>query len=317
MAQLPREFARNDLLAEVLRMRPAEIERFAQEHNTDPAVLRFALAHPERIAKLMEEDRREPPQTATHSATAAVPDDEDEEAGVSSEETGPPSVALPYDTLFVDAFSRPGRGTDDGELAGPGPIPDPEGRRMRIREEIASAEAAEPRLDERFRRVPRKVWEKKEGAVRGFLQAEYRGQCQVCRAAFQRRDGEPYFEGLYLVSRTQARWLDRPGNVLCLCPTCCAKFLYGSVEADDVLDQVGGLKVNGGGEPVLQIKLCGESVPLCFTERHLLNLQELLSPRNQQIVGAASDEAPGVTRAPAMSEIAQRTGGLVQHRPPS
>jgi hypothetical protein len=53
-----------------------------------------------------------------------------------------------------------------------------------------------------------------------------------------KRDGSPYFEGVYLVSHTNAAWIDRLGNVLCLCPTCTAKFLYGEVHAPDVLEQI-------------------------------------------------------------------------------
>lgn len=40
-------------------------------------------------------------------------------------------------------------------------------------------------------------------------------------ATFPKRDGQPYFEGIYLVSRTSARWLDQPANVLCLRDVCC------------------------------------------------------------------------------------------------
>ena len=108
---------------------------------------------------------------------------------------------------------------------------------------------------------------------------QYDGQCQICGDTFQKRDGEPYFEGLYLVSRTQAQWIDRPGNVLCLCATCCAKFQYGSVEADDILEEVKAFctrNEGGNGNPTLHMRLCGEDVKVSFTERHLLDLQGLL-----------------------------------------
>jgi len=85
---------------------------------------------------------------------------------------------------------------------------------------------------------------------------------------------------LYLVSRTGARWIDRPGNVLCLCATCCAKFQHGPVEADDMLSQIErfkALRESGAGSPSLRIRLCEQETTIRFTERHLIDLQEMLN----------------------------------------
>jgi hypothetical protein len=123
------------------------------------------------------------------------------------------------------------------------------------------------------------VWDEKNSQTRDFLEAEYNGCCQICQDTFYKRDGKPYFEGLYLVSYTRAEWIDRPGNVLCLCATCAAKFQYGSVEADDVLEQLQAFqtqKEGGNAVLTLRIRLCGEDAYIRFTERHVVNLQELL-----------------------------------------
>ena len=116
--------------------------------------------------------------------------------------------------------------------------------------------------------------------ARNFLKGQYGGKCQICNYSFTKRDGEPYFEGVYLVSRTKVAWIDRPGNVLCLCANCSTKFMYGSVEADNILEQINGFKcVNEGGTEntaIIKLKLCDEDVELIFTERHIVDLQEIL-----------------------------------------
>jgi hypothetical protein len=81
--------------------------------------------------------------------------------------------------------------------------------------------------------LSRKVWEAKDPAVGGYLQQTYGGRCQICQATFARRDGKPFFEARYIVSRVARRWLDTPGNSLCLCPTCLAKTLHGTPPRPD------------------------------------------------------------------------------------
>ncbi len=49
-------------------------------------------------------------------------------------------------------------------------------------------------------------------------------------------------------------------NVLCLYANCCTKFEYGSVEADDILEQI-------------------KSVELKFSERHIIDLQGILKSK--------------------------------------
>ena len=69
------------------------------------------------------------------------------------------------------------------------------------------------------------------------------------------------------------------GNVLCLCATCCAKFQHGEVQAEDILEQVQGFKAlrEGGDErAVLRVRLCGKDEGVKISERHMIDLQEML-----------------------------------------
>jgi predicted restriction endonuclease len=129
-------------------------------------------------------------------------------------------------------------------------------RRQKTREEIDAARGREPNVNERFSRVPRKIWEAKNSSVREFLKQQYQGRCQICQETFSQRDGQPYFEGVYLVSRTRARWVDRYGNVLCLCANCSAKFLHGELIATSLLQQIDAfrpLEEGGTAEPAFTL----------------------------------------------------------------
>src|SRR5262249_36775090 len=104
-----------------------------------------------------------------------------------------------------------------------------------------------------------RVWEAKDNATRILLEEQYQGHCQICGEWFPKRDGAPYFEGVYIVSYTRARWIDRPGNVLCLCATCCAKFQHGAVEAEQLVDQVLAWRAargNGAAPALFFLNLC-------------------------------------------------------------
>lgn len=192
----------------------------------------------------------------------------------------PDSSDIDYSKEFKKAFARGQARGEEVELPGGGAVGDPKRYQQRVGEDLQSAKEREPSRQERFRRVPRKVWEAKDGEMRAFLREEYGGRCQICSETFHRRDGEPYFEGVYVVSRTGARWLDGVGNVLCLCANCTAKFEHGSVEADDVVERVTNLRPATDGRDgnlSFALRLCGDEANLRFTERHLLRLQALLT----------------------------------------
>jgi hypothetical protein len=210
---------------------------------------------------------------------------EDEQAA--SDATIPAGAAadatreLDYGTELEGVFQRPGA-TDSvvgGERDGPTPVPRPSHRRERTFAEIESDRSHEPMREERVFEVLRQEWECPDPVIRQQLIEEYQGRCQICKAGFPKRNGEPFFISKYLVSRTKARTIDRLGNVLCLCPTCAAKFQHGAVEMQDPLTQILRLRTRaegGKGDLALSFLLCGQECHILFSDRHLIDLQELL-----------------------------------------
>jgi hypothetical protein len=175
-------------------------------------------------------------------------------------------------------------------------VPNPEPRRERTATEIAEAIATEPTRGERYHHALTTRWEAKSDHVRTFLEEQYNGRCQICDTTFKKRDDRPYFEGVYLVSHTEKRWIDREGNVLCLCANCCAKFQHGSVEPSDVVEQLLALRLSreGGSDALsVRIRLCGEEVRIRFKERHLLDLQEMLRASAANASVATDDQVTG------------------------
>jgi len=226
-------------------------------------LLRYLADNPDALADLTREARR---ATTTPAET-----------------TDHHTAALDFTTKLQNAFTKPAdgahQGDDDDSLRGAGQVADPAMRRERIAAAITDTRAVEPPPKDRFRFLPRKVWDGKNTSIRQFLLEQYAGRCQICAATFPKRDGDPYFEVVYLVSHTNAAWIDRPGDVLCLCPTCTAKFLHGEVQATDVLDQVRSwrARTEGGDRAVLQMTLCGHLQTINYTEKHLLDLQTLVT----------------------------------------
>ena len=175
--------------------------------------------------------------------------------------------------------------TDHGHMPPPSHIPYPTKRREETGKKIEEDIDNEPSSWTRFKRIPVKKWERKNNDVKTFLREQYGGKCQICEYTFIKKNGEPYFEGLYLVSRTKAAWIDRSGNVLCLCANCCAKLEHGQVEADNILERINEFKCTnegGDGNAIINLKLCNEDVKLKFSERHMLDLQELIKADTQR-----------------------------------
>jgi hypothetical protein len=187
--------------------------------------------------------------------------------------SSPEVPSIDYITALKEVFSRPGK-TQLNEASKSSPVANPEGRLEKIKDRIRIEIKKEPSVIERFKKVESNNWEGKNKEIGTFLKETYNGKCQICFETFTKRDGAPYFEGVYLVSYTKARWLDQPGNVLCLCATCCAKFKHGSVEpGDDIEGQINSLQLTGGK---LYIKLCGQDTYITFLEKHLIALKGLL-----------------------------------------
>ena len=264
---LPKTFVRDEKLADQLGMKKNVVAKLAEEAGISQTSLdrarRFEEAPPEiqqRIDLLLREEKKKKiSQQEGHS----------------------------YNEVLSNAFSAPGKeGANDNGGDG-GFSPDPSRRREKTSEDIAAAIKNKSDPGERSYFSVRKNWESKNDQVRADFVEWYGGRCQICERTFTRRNGEPYFEGLYLVSRTTADWIDRVGNVLCLCAQHSAMFQFGPKEADDIIRQVMQLKARaegGDGCPAIRMKLCGEPIEIKFAEKHLIDLQEMI--RTAQESGA-------------------------------
>ncbi|MCM0673217.1 hypothetical protein NCC78_00510 [Micromonospora phytophila] len=261
---LPDDFESSQALADVLGMVSSAIVQVSAELNVPVETLRFVADNPDVIAELNQwRQRREHKDQDGGEATAGT--------GLSPEA---------YAAAVEDAFDKPAEHgeSEDGRLAAGERVVAPAVRRQRTRDDIREGLADEPTPQDRFRVIGRKVWDGKDPAVRQFLLEQYAGRCQVCTATFPKRDGVPYFEVIHLVSHTAAAWIGRPGNTLCLCPTCASKFLYGEVRSEELLSQIQQWRtsVEGGLGNSLRVELCGEPVTIGYTEKHLLDLQEMI-----------------------------------------
>lgn len=275
---LPLIFRRDQALAKILGMIQPLVEQASRELNVPAHVLR-ALSEDSALVEMIEK------RLAGGGNTGDVDPGQESQA-----EDGVPQPGehadLDYSAELLAAFDRAGqrqREDSDNDYAGlsGGQVGNPECRRKGVGGEIEADRQSEPAPQVRFWRVPRKTWEAKNDAVRQFLLEQYGGRCQICGYTFCKRDGRtPYFEGLYLVARRHARWIDRPGNVISLCATCCAKFQHGSVEAaPDIVTQIKQWRAReegGSGASILSLRLCEADVELRFTEKHLIDLQGIV-----------------------------------------
>jgi hypothetical protein len=192
-----------------------------------------------------------------------------------------------YHEALAGVFARPRRHATETGAATGGSSPDPSRRREKTGAEIAEAIAEEPSPEARiFFGVCRK-WRGKNDSVRTALLAWYAGKCQICGETFTQRNGEPYFEGVYLVPYTRAEWLDRVGNVVCVCARHSAMLQFGPIEAAaPILDQILAMKTaEEGGAPeqsCLRLTLCAQQVNMRYEEKHFIDLQEMIRASQQR-----------------------------------
>jgi hypothetical protein len=266
---LPEGFYRDEELAQKLGMREVTVRAFALDHGVDEHALNLAI-------EWIKSDPDSFKNLASKTLEKTIVDSRSE--GFSFVET------------LQETFEKPQEGFDEsGENnydTSPQPVQNPERRKEKIREEILIALLSESENNQQFRRIPSIVWEKKDNRVRSFLLNQYNGHCQICDKTFPKRNGVSYFEGLYLVSRILSQWVDRYGNVLCLCPTCCAKFQHGKVITEKVIDQILQYKMKkdgGSGFPGIIVELCGETVEIKFTESHMMDLQEIIKVSKEAV----------------------------------
>ncbi|SCG72852.1 Histidine kinase-, DNA gyrase B-, and HSP90-like ATPase [Micromonospora echinaurantiaca] len=270
---LPDDFEPSQALADALGMISSAIVQASAELNVSVEALRFLRENPDAAAELDQLRRRHEQK-------------EQDRRGIGADARLTPDE---YAGALHDAFDRPAVHAEaEISFVSDGRVTAPAIRRQRTRDDINEDLADEPTPRDRFRVIGRRVWDGKDPAVRQFLLEQYAGHCQICGATFPKRDWTPYFEVIHLVSHTAAAWTDRPGNTLCLCPTCASKLLHGQVESDDLLAQIQQWRTSaeGGGGSGLRIELCGSPVVVSYTEKHLLDLQEMVRADEATAAGA-------------------------------
>lgn len=274
LSQLPLSFRQDAEVGRVLDMGTAAVAQFGRESGIDSSLLKRVVAKlkddPDAASRFLAET----PLLRDGGRSGSVPGSANEEGEGDGEED------LNYREALLARFGRSGSSNAPSPAPSLRNVADPAFRRARLAESLKHARSEALVEPARFRRVPIKVWEGKDRLVRATLAEWYGGRCQACSFTFTKRDGQPYFEGLYLVPSSRASWIDRTGNVLSLCANCCAKLEHGAVVVNDLLGQVTSYRAKregGTGEFCLRITICGEGSQIRFDERHIMELQALVS----------------------------------------
>ena len=138
----------------------------------------------------------------------------------------------------------------------------------------------EPSAEARRKETERSLLEPPNEAVRASLFEWYQGSCQICDERWPKKDGYPYFTAAYIVERQFKRWLDEPGNALCLCAKHFAQWkLAAKHSTTEIMGQISKLKLNnegGDGDLSIHLSLAGHKISIRFCERHALALRKLI-----------------------------------------
>lgn len=227
-------------------------------------------------------DNQEPATTLTNNFINK-PTSDQQEKQTQTDDSSPKPETEPAKINLKDeveqAFNKPGETELKERFSDDGDVKNPERRREKSYGEHHERLQNEPSADERRKKTIRIILEGPDEQVREYLSQRYGGKCQICDKTFPERDGNPFFVANYIVPRKVARFADTSANALCLCADHFAKWQHGTVEAEDILEQIEAFKTEsegGDGKPILMIKLCGEKCKIYLKEKHILDLQELL-----------------------------------------
>ena len=181
---------------------------------------------------------------------------------------------------FKKPFNRPAefQQNDDFETK-QYPLNHPDRRRYKENKRLKEKIDSEPDSKDRRIKTKRTILEKPNPQTRKIFTEWYNGQCQICGHTFKESSGEPFFIAKHIVQRHYSRTADDYANALCLCAEHFAQFQHGTIESDDVLEQVQN-KNNGC---MINIKLCGEKCQITFDQRHMIAMQELLQVQYKSI----------------------------------
>jgi hypothetical protein len=226
-------------------------------------------------------------------------EDKDYETSVGGKEPATTVAAVGVQQALNDAFNKTGNTQITDDRPESGGVRNSGDRRRRTRENYSSRKSREPAAGQRTTQRTVDIWDAKNKGVRDFLYEQYSGRCQICGETnrFPRRDGKAYFEAVYLIPHSEAAWTDDPGSVICLCALCSAKFQHGAVECQNIEQQIHSQKTaeeGGNGQPSIGVMLIGKRVVINFSERHLIEVQELL-----RVAAGGAETVTGKAPSPA------------------
>jgi hypothetical protein len=211
--------------------------------------------------------------------------------------------SLLYADALTAAFNQQGktRFEDDDmtpPVSGVSIVKNPQRRAQKLAEEMRHNINHEPSIEDRRYTTERNILEAPNEQVRMALLEWYNGKCQICGETWPKRDGEPYFAAAYLVERQHARWLDDPGNALCLCAKHFAQWRHAAKTAPlDIIEQIQSLRLRsegGNGDLSILFTLVNDDVAIRYDERHFLALRTLLE---------VASEHPSATSVAPVGEV--------------
>ena len=153
-------------------------------------------------------------------------------------------------------------------------------RAEKLAEAYSESIKKEPSAEARRKETERSLLEPPNETVRTSLFEWYQGSCQICDETWPKKDGYPYFTAAYIVERQFKRWLDEPGNALCLCAKHFAQWKLATKHSTtEITEQISNLKLNnegGDGDLSIYLDLAGHKTAIRFCERHALALRKLV-----------------------------------------
>jgi hypothetical protein len=171
-------------------------------------------------------------------------------------------------------------------LTGDGVVKNSQRRSEKLKESYREAIDNEPSPEDRRQETERLLFEGPNEEVRVALHEWYRGKCQICGETWPERNGSPYFTAAYLVERRHARWVDSPGNAICLCAEHFAQWRHAAKETPDVgvVDQIQGLRLAaeaGNGNLGVRFRMLEGEHTITYDKKHLLALRALLESASE------------------------------------
>ncbi|MDZ8118314.1 sacsin N-terminal ATP-binding-like domain-containing protein [Pontiella agarivorans] len=126
----------------------------------------------------------------------------------------------------------------------------------------------------------------KDSQTRETILQWYKGKCQICGETWPKRNGKPYFVAAYLIEHKKGRWIDEPGNAICLCAKHFAQWRHASKQqCYEIPEWIMAQKTSkeGGMFPLrLEFELLGKKESIKYREDHFLALRSMVKSDHDQ-----------------------------------